>query len=152
MDFQNPIYSAADRSMIDMQINHPVHGWIPFTAVPAPAGSELEQELYAAAIAAGNIAPYVPPPPLTPEEERAALADLTARQFRLGLLSAGIAPSQVAATIAAMPDGLDKERAGIEWEYAPTFSRTHPLISTVAGAMGLSEEQIDDMWSAALGL
>lgn len=51
-----------------------------------------------------------------------------------------------------MPDGLDKVRAGIEWEYATTFSRMHPLIYTVAGAMGLSEEQIDDMWSAALGL
>lgn len=92
------------------------------------------------------------PPPLTPEEVRAAMRPLTARQFRLGLLNAGISPTVVTATIGGMPAGPDKDKAQIEWEYATTFNRTHPLIATVGGALGLTEDQIDVMWLAAANL
>ncbi|MCA1403692.1 hypothetical protein I6F26_03620 [Ensifer sp. IC3342] len=77
---------------------------------------------------------------------------LSARQIRLGLVTSGITPSQVGAVIEAMPEGADKEIARIEWEYATTFNRTHPLIASVGGALGLTEDQIDSMWTAALSL
>lgn len=51
-----------------------------------------------------------------------------------------------------MPAGPDKEKAQIEWEYATTFKRTHPLIATVGAALNLSDVQIDAMWSAAVSL
>jgi len=93
---------------------------------------------------------YVPPPPPTVEETRAAMPSLTARQLRLGLVSNGISPAQVQATLEAMPGGADKDKALIEWEYATTFNRMHPLIATVGAAIGLTDEQIDAMWQGAL--
>ncbi|MGT2444463.1 hypothetical protein ACU4I5_18565 [Ensifer adhaerens] len=96
-----------------------------------------------------TVLPYVPP---TLEEARDAMPPLTARQFRLGLVNAGISPSQVTATIAAMPAGPDRDKAQIEWEYATTFNRMHPLIATVGAALGLLDAQIDNMWTAAVSL
>ncbi|MDX3929089.1 MAG: hypothetical protein QHC90_25225 [Shinella sp.] len=96
-----------------------------------------------------TIEPYVPP---TLEQIRASMPSLTARQLRLGLLANGYAPSQVADAIATMPDGEDREKAQIEWEYATTFDRTHPFIASVAVIIGLTDEQIDDMWVQALPL
>ncbi len=93
--------------------------------------------------------PYVPP---TVEETRAGMPPLTARQLRLGLLAAGISPSTVTATINALPAGPDKEKALVEWEFASTFNRMHPLIATVGAALGLSDVQIDAMWQAAVSL
>ena len=96
-----------------------------------------------------------PPPepePLTPEEIRAAMPPLTARQLRLGLVGGGILPSQVDAAIAAIPDEQARAVAQIEWEYASQFERDHPLIEQVGTALGLTAEQIDTMWQAAMAL
>lgn len=64
IQIRNPIYSAPDNSTIDCEIEHPVHGWIPFTANPNDV-EPLGKEVYDACVAgeAGPIAPYVPPPP-----------------------------------------------------------------------------------------
>lgn len=97
----------------------------------------------------GPIGAYEPPPI---EEQRERTQPLSARQLRLGLLADGISPSIVSATIGAMPAGPDKDKAQIEWEYATTFNRMHPLIATVGAALGLSDQQIDTMWTAAAGL
>ncbi|ASY63618.1 hypothetical protein SJ05684_c21770 [Sinorhizobium sojae CCBAU 05684] len=97
------------------------------------------------------IEPYVEHIP-TIEEVRAAMPNLTARQLRLGLVSGGFSIVQVDAAIAAMPDGVEKENAKIEWEYATTFKRTHALIGSIGAALGLTEDQIDTMWNAAASL
>ncbi|WP_139811985.1 hypothetical protein [Ensifer aridi] len=99
----------------------------------------------------GALTAFEPPPP-TPEEARAVMPPLTARQLRLGLLNAGISPSQVTATIDGMAAGPDKDKAQVEWEYATIFNRTHPLVGTVGAALALSEQQIDEMWTAAIVL
>lgn len=77
---------------------------------------------------------------------------LTARQLRLGLVSNGISLSQVEASIDAIENQRDRDAARIEWEYASTFDRQHPLIEQVGGALGLTGEQIDAMWLEALNL
>jgi len=42
MNANTPKYAAPDHSAIDLNIEHPDHGWIPFTARPDdPLGSEL---------------------------------------------------------------------------------------------------------------
>lgn len=84
-----------------------------------------------------------------PEQE---LAPLTSRQLRLGLVQNGISLASVEATINAIPDTTTRELAKIEWEYATSFSRTHPLIDQIAGALGLTEEQVNDMWGSSLEL
>lgn len=95
------------------------------------------------------IEPYVSP---TLDQTRASMPPLTARQLRLGLLGRGISLNQVAAAIDAMPETADKDRVQIEWEYATTFDRVHPIIATIGAAAGLTDEQIDVMWEGAVSL
>lgn len=80
------------------------------------------------------------------------MPSLSARQFRLGLVSAGVSPNVVATVIAAMPVGAEQDKAQIEWEYAETFQRKHPLIATIGKELGLSDAQIDNLWLAAADL
>lgn len=87
-------------------------------------------------------------------EREAAAKDgpLTARQLRLGLVNNGYSLAQVSAAIDGLPEGADKEKARIEWDYASLFERAHPLISVVATTLGISAEQIDTMWREAHSL
>lgn len=90
----------------------------------------------------GNkIAPYEPPPPF--------FAPLTARQLRLGLVLNDISISQIETAIAAIENQQDREVAQIEWEYASTFERQHPLIEQIGVALGLTKGEIDNMWEEA---
>lgn len=61
MQVKNLKYNAA--STIDCEIEHPVYGWIPFTASPEDTES-LGKEIYAKAVSGeyGPVAPYVAPP------------------------------------------------------------------------------------------
>ncbi|WP_337267523.1 hypothetical protein [Oryzifoliimicrobium ureilyticus] len=146
MDFRYAIFCRADGSSIDMEINHPELGWIPFTASSTDA-ENAGKELFDAAKA--SAAAYVPP---TDAQRRAQLPLLTARQLRLGLINAGYLLSQVQAAIEALPIGPDRERALVEWDYASSFERMHPLIAGVAGSLKLSDAEIDAIWMAATNL
>lgn len=75
---------------------------------------------------------------------------ITRRQLRLTLVRNNIPLSSVETAIAAMPDGLAKEEAQIEWADAGEFRRQHPTLLLIAAALSLSEQQIDDMWSEAV--
>lgn len=91
---------------------------------------------------------YVPP---TADGTRASMPSLSARQFRLGLVNAGISLSQVAAAIDAMPAGTDKDKAQIEWEYATTFDRSDHSIRTICSRLGFGDEQVNAIWRTAHG-
>jgi|GEM_PF-4951048 len=86
------------------------------------------------------------------EERRANLPSLTARQFRLGLLSAECTFGAVEAAIAAIADDIVRENAMVEWEYAVTFNRTHPLVISLSAALGFTPEEVDSLWEDALAL
>lgn len=60
METRNPQYNAA--GTIDLEINHPEFGWIPFTATPDDV-EEHGRQIFAEALAGnfGPIAPYVAP-------------------------------------------------------------------------------------------
>lgn len=121
-----------------------------FHASPVEAGWEFEQDgvVYSAAEAP----PPPEPEPPTPEEIRAAMPPLTARQLRLGLVGGGFSLSDVETTIDAIPDEQQRAVAQIEWQYAVQFERMHPLIEQVGSTLGLTPEQIDAMWEQALEL
>lgn len=72
MNAKNPKYN--DFGSIDLEIEHPVYGWIPFTASPDDV-EEHGRKIYAEAIEGkfGVVAPYVPPPPYinTADENKA---------------------------------------------------------------------------------
>ncbi|MHA7777417.1 hypothetical protein [Roseibium sp. M-1] len=80
------------------------------------------------------------------------LPSLTARQFRLGLLDAGRTFAQVGSAIAAIEDEADRAEAEVEWEYAATFDRTHPLVVSLSAALGFIPDEVDALWQAALQL
>lgn len=82
-------------------------------------------------------------------DEVAKRGPLTARQLRLGLVNNGFSLAQVEAAIGALPEGADKEKAQIEWQYAGEFNRDHPLLVAIAAQLGISTEQFDVMWAEA---
>lgn len=89
----------------------------------------------------GAIAEFIPP---TIEQVRASMSNLTARQFRLGLLSLGKLEA-VPAAIAKLPQP-EKSQAEIEWNFATEFRRLHPLITQLVPILGMTDEQVDAVW------
>lgn len=83
------------------------------------------------------------------EELRASLTaapapgSVTARQIRLALIDAGIDLDQIAALLADNPAAL------VEWEYAATIERDHPLVLALGGALQLDSEDVSDLFAAA---
>ncbi|RUT80940.1 MULTISPECIES: hypothetical protein [unclassified Mesorhizobium] len=135
MEYRNPTYNT--NGGIDMEVDHPAFGWIPFTASPEDP-EELGRTLFEDT--KGTAAPYVAPPAPTVEEIRAAMPSLSPRQIRLALNDIGITSADVATQLAG------NEAGTIEWNYATYFKRTHPLIVSLTPAFSLTEAQVDSLW------
>lgn len=76
---------------------------------------------------------------------------VTMRQARLALLGAGHLAG-VDAAIAAITDDMQRQAAQIEWEYAQTVDRNAPFTQTLALALGLSDADLDALFTAAAAL
>ena len=138
MEYRNPRKTAG--VAIDCEINHPVYGWIPFTADPSDLSAAFDvAELHAALAADPNTLEYVAPPPVVPQS-------VTPRQVRLLLLSHGLL-SQVNTLMAQQP-----EAAQIAWEYASEFRRDDPLLLSLAASLSLTEQQLDEFFIAAAAI
>lgn len=70
-------------------------------------------------------------------------ASVTPRQARLALLAAGMLDTANAAVAAS-----DKPTQ-IAWDYATTIERANPVIAAMAGTLGLTAAQVDDLFRAA---
>jgi hypothetical protein len=141
MNYRNAQYNQF--GTIDCEIEHPLYGWIAFTANPddvEPLGKVIFD------LAKDNASEYVPPVILPPtlEQERARMTCSPA-QMRLALHRAGLL-----ATVQAIADS-DPE-ASIVWEYATQIVRQSPLIEAMGGPNGFTAEQIDDLFRAAMGV
>lgn len=68
------------------------------------------------------------------------------RQAKLALLEAGLL-----ATADAIIAGADQETQ-INWADAVEFRRDHPLITAIGGALGMTSDQIDDLFRLAVTL
>ena len=106
-------------------------------------------------------APPAPIPP-TPAEIAAAAAaaverdrlasipfQVTMEQIRLALSAAELA--SIAAAFAALTDPL-KTRLQTKWEYSATVMRTSPLTNQIRIALGKTQRQMDDIFTAAAAL
>lgn len=69
---------------------------------------------------------------------------VTMKQARLALLSAGLLPS-VEAALAGMT-GAEGEAARIEWEYSTEVRRASVLVNSIAAGLGLTDQQIDNLF------
>lgn len=72
------------------------------------------------------------------------------RQARLALLNEGLL-TVVTDAIAAMP-GTEGEAARVEWESASTLERGWPLVSALADTLGLTDAQLDVLFTQAAAL
>lgn len=133
MNFRNPVYNHV--GTVDLEYEHPHLGWIPLTASPDDP-EPLGRDLYDAALTAGSIRPYTPPPLVVPDR-------VSSRQFGLQLIAAGIM-DQVEGWIAT-------QDAATQWAYAhsATFVRTDEMMQVGFAALGFTPGQIDAFFIAA---
>jgi len=87
--------------------------------------------------------------PYTDAERRSAMV-ITPRQARLALASVGKL-STVDEAINLVPEP-DKSLITIEWEYATSIERTSPWIEALRPALGLTEEELDNLFISAATL
>lgn len=76
---------------------------------------------------------------------------VTPRQAKLALLSAGML-DDVEAAINAIADPTKKRIAQIEWEFAQEVRRDWPLLNEVAEGMGMTDAQLDELFTLAATL
>jgi hypothetical protein len=112
--------------------------------VPDDMSSRFRQMIAEWEEEGNTIPPYVAP------EVPEVFHPITKRQLRLTLVRNGISLDVVETAIAAMPEGLQKQEAQIEWSDASTFNRNHPTLLLIAAALGLTEAQVDAMWREAI--
>lgn len=110
---------------------------MPGRMIPAVVGNRHWDELVTLGITPAD---YVAPPEPIP-------STVTPRQARLALLDAGLLDT--VETELAKPEN---KAALISWEYATTVERDSPLIATIGGALGMTDQQIDDLFTAAAAL
>lgn len=71
--------------------------------------------------------------------------------FRSVLTLTGISQDAVGGLISSLPEP-QKTVATIQWEYGNYIVRNHPLIATLGAALGLTNEQIDNVFISAAQL
>ena len=73
---------------------------------------------------------------------------VTKRQAFLALLTVGIREADILAIIATMPDS-ERGKAEIEFTYAASFERNHPLIKIIGQSKALDDTQLDRLFIQA---
>ena len=92
---------------------------------------------------------------MSDEEKRAfylaSLRPLTRRQFKLTLLENGLL-DQIENSISAIEDDQTRALIQIEYTEATEFHRTSDSAAYMCQLLGLTDEQVDQMWEHALTL
>lgn len=115
-----------------------------------PIKSDVRWRDYLAWIKTGNaILPAILPEP-EPDPGPGVPQEVTMRQARLALLGAGILDA-AQGVIDALPQP-QRRQAQIEWEYALSVRRDHPLIALMISEGLATAEQVDGLFVAAAGL
>jgi hypothetical protein len=88
-----------------------------------------------------------PPAPPAPVPQSVSMA-----QGLIALDRAGITEVVIEDMIAAMPEGSAKREASIWFRRSNDMHRRHPAVLTLAGLLGLTDEQVDDLFRSAAGV
>jgi len=115
-----------------------------------PIKSDVRWRNYLAWVKAGNAPlPAIEPEP-EPDPGPGVPQEVAMRQARLALLSAGLLDA-AQGVIDALP--MPQRRAAqIEWEYALSVRRDHPLIALMIAEGLATAAQVDELFVAAAGL
>lgn len=144
MEYRNPMYNTS--GSIDCEVDHPIHGWIPFTAAP----NDIEahgRELYERILAAGkeHIAPAPEPDSEAELQEWREHFSVSAFQAKAALTIAGYMPE----ITAIMDDPQTDPMIVLAWQPAQTFERSSPNINELAELLEITPEQLDDLFRYA---
>ena len=135
MNYRNAKVNAVGG--IDMEIEHPKFGWIPFSAAPDDVedhGRTLFQEAKASA------APYVEPDPQSaPVPESVSRFQARAALYQSGLLSTTEAAIRASDAMTQMV-----------WADAQEFRRSSPAVAAIAGVLSLTEMEVDELFRLAI--
>lgn len=74
---------------------------------------------------------------------------VTMAQARKSIIKSGISIATVNSAVAAIEDPQEMELAQTDWEYSTTVRRDSDLIASLAPALNLTEDQIDQMFILA---
>lgn len=131
MTYTNAIYANLDNTSIQVDING-VTSFVPC----ATGNSDYARIQELVATDELTIQPYQAPPapPVT---------QVTMRQARLALLDAGLL-NDVDIAVAGAGRAVQ-----IDWEYATTVERASPLVEAICVGLGLTEEQINQLFEDA---
>lgn len=143
MELRNAKYVTP--SMINVEINHPELGWIPFTCIDEDAHST--QQVFARVLngEAGEITPADPGPTeeelLQQQREQMTCSNL---QGRLAMADAGVL-STVEAAIAQ-----SDLKTQIAWDRAQYFRRLSPMVLGMQTVLGWTDERMDELFRQAV--
>ena len=70
----------------------------------------------------------------------------TPRQFRLALIDSGYDLNQIQSMLENISDITERKKALVEWEYSIEIKRDHPLINTFSLQLGLTENDLDNLF------
>ncbi|RWK26834.1 DUF4376 domain-containing protein [Mesorhizobium sp.] len=140
MDYRNPVYNQF--GAIDLEIEHPAFGWIPFTASPDDP-EELGRAMFAEA--AGTATAYSRTVPTLEETRAAKLSALSDQRWKVeigGILVNGApvrtdANSQAKITGAVALFKNDPELQAIDWEAQPGIWVTLDAVTMTAIAVAV---------------
>lgn len=76
---------------------------------------------------------------------------VTPRQIRLALVVSGIPISVIESTIDSLPEP-QKSMTRITWEYSTEFQRSNPMLAAMSPMLGLTSEQVDNLFVLAATL
>jgi hypothetical protein len=135
-------WTNAAHSAIELLGTHAVYGEIPFTASPNDTEAH-GRDIFARCIAGefGPIAEYAAPPYIIPPVP----SSVSRFQARAALHLAGYLAAVDAAMQAPETDFLAK----LAWQDAQEFYRSSPLVIAMGASLGLSSEQLDDLFRFA---
>ena len=136
---------------IDCEIEHPMHGWIPYTLDPADTDTTVDNdELLAAMTEADDVEAYIPPTPPTAEEELATEREGMSCTRQQGKIALGEAAWLSLVAISEAPDMPWGLRVAIE--DTTVWRRTNGDMQALIWAMNLTETEADDLFRLAATL
>lgn len=155
MEYRNARWAV--EGCIDCEINHPVYGWIPFTANVNDRGAAFDVvALHAQMAADPNTLPFDPalyPQPVPHSITRRQCArqllvmGMITGPEAVAMTKTGEPPAAIAAYLATLPE---EQRFLAEIDFAAdSYLRNNPLLAALAAANGMSEADIDQFFRDA---
>lgn len=143
----NLSWANSEQTVLNATVNFAGLGEVPFSTSAdelTPHGQRIWNDAVAGDF--GPIAEYEAPDP----EPEPVPQSVTMRQARLALLSIGMLQA-VDMAIDALPEP-QRTAARIEWEYSQEVERNKEFVLLLAPALGLTDEQLDDLFRVAVTL